>query len=323
MLITKLDALPIVHCRPSILRHNRWLLFFVLAIGVLGRPDLLVAQSVPNVENRNPQPIVIKNALVKLVETVGVPVEQSGVLVQLLVKEGQSVSQGESIARINSDALELNLEKARLEHELAKMNAEGDVDVQYSKKAFDVATSDLRRSEGANARVPNSVPLARLEKQKLERDRTELKLEQAKRDSRIALFKTHLTSHEIKLAKAELEKAETTSPITGLVVAVDKRIGEWVEASDVVCKIARMDRLQVEGSVPAEQAHRIASGTPVVVRFAYNWLQQKEFEGVIVFVSPESNPVNLNVQIRAEIPNTGAGLSAGLRGDILIYSPTR
>ena len=118
--------------------------------------------------------IVVEKALVKVSETADVPAEQSGVLFNLAVREGQVVKAGETIARINSDSLTLKLKRARLEHELAKMAAASDVDLQYSKKSFDVAISDLRRSQQANARVPNSVPDAKLEKQQLERDRARI-----------------------------------------------------------------------------------------------------------------------------------------------------
>ena len=265
--------------------------------------------------------ILIEKALVKLLETAQVPAEQSGELIKV-VKEGQVVREGETIARIKSDSLELKLERARFEHELAKKLAESRVDLEYSKKSFDVAISDLRRSQQANARVPNSVPAGRLEKQQLERDRAKLKLEQAKRDLEVAAFRTNLTSNDIKAAQVELEKVQIKAPMTGMVVAVDKHVGEWVEASQPVCKIVRTDRLRMEGFVTAEEASKIRNGMPVKVRFLQPWLVEKkgdwQVEGVLMFVSPEANPVNLQVQVWVEIPNTDGALSAGLRGDIVI-----
>ncbi|MFK7768036.1 MAG: efflux RND transporter periplasmic adaptor subunit [Mariniblastus sp.] len=266
--------------------------------------------------------ILIEKALVKISETGNVPAENSGVITKLLVAEGQQVKAGEVIAQINSDALTLRLERARFEHELAKMAAESQVDFEYSKKSFEVAMSDLRRSQQANMRVSNSVPEAKLEKQQLERDRAELKLEQAKRDLETAAYRTKITSNEIKAAQAELEKTQIKASMSGLVVAVEKRKGEWVDSSQTVCKIVRTDRLKMEGFITAEEASLVRNGMSVRVRFAQPWLAAKkgdwQTQGKLVFISPEANPVNLLVQVWVEIPNADGSLSAGLRGDIAI-----
>jgi len=228
------------------------------------------------------------------------------------------VSAGELVAKVKDDSLLLNLERARLEHELAKMAAESRVDVQYSQKSFDVAVSDLRRSESANARVPNSVAQSKLEKQGLEKDRTELKLEQARRDLEMAAFRTRLTSSNIQLAQSELAKATLKSPMSGLVVSVEKRIGEWVEASNVICKIVRTDRLWIQGLLPAELTAKIAVGTPVEIEFSHDWIEVKTVPGKIVYISPEANVISSMVQVRAEFANDQAKVPTGLKGDIVI-----
>ena len=264
------------------------------------------------------QPIRIKSAIVSIAESVDLPAERSGVLVELKVAPGQTVTKGQLVAKVKDDGLSLQLEHARLEHELAKMAAESKVDLLYSQKSYDVAVSDLRRSENANLRVPNSVPQAKLEKQGLEKDRTELKLEQARRDLEMAAFRTQLTSSTIKMAQADLAKTKVTAPMSGLVVAVEKRVGEWVEASNVVCTVVRTDRLWIQGLLPAQQAAKIAVGTPVQIEFQQDWVQSKRVAGEIVFVSPEVNPINGMVQVRAEFPNDRARVPTGLKADIVI-----
>ena len=262
--------------------------------------------------------IRIRSAIVSIAESVDLPAEQSGVLVELDVAPGQEVTAGQLIAKVKDDSLSQKLEHARLEHELAKMAAESRVDLLYSQKSYDVAVSELRRSENANLRVPNSVPVAKLEKQGLEKDRTELKLEQARRDVEMAAYRTRLTSSGIKLAQAELIKTNVTAPISGLVVAVEKQVGEWVEVSNIVCKIVRTDRLWIQGLLPAQQAAKIAVGTPVQIEFKQDWVETRKVAGKIVFVSPEANTINGMVQVRAEFANDQARVPAGLKADIVI-----
>ncbi|MDG1875391.1 MAG: HlyD family efflux transporter periplasmic adaptor subunit [Mariniblastus sp.] len=292
---------------------------FRISVGILllwGVADIARAQT-----PASPDGIVIKGALISIVQSVEIPVEQAGVIVEVNVKAGQELKRGDLVARVKDDSLLLKLSRARLEHDLAKMAAASEVDVKYSQKSFDVAVSDLKRSEKANMRVPNSVPAAKLEKQQLERDRTELKLEQAKRDLSIAVYRTQVTSNEIKLAQSELEKTTIKSPLNGLVVSVEKQVGEWVELSDVVCNVVRTDRLQIEGPLQAQLARQINVGTPVKIRLLPDWIGAKEVEGEIVFISPVANPINSMVQVRAEFDNSTAKVPAGLKADIVVQFP--
>ena len=303
----------------SKIQSNRLHRFLALAIAVLMiHAWFLSGSSLGQIASSANGTMRIKSAIVEIAESVDIPAEQSGVLVQLKVQPGQRVSAGELVAKVKDDALLLQLERARLEHELAKMAAESRVDIQYSKKSFDVAVSDLRRSENANARVPNSVAQSKLEKQGLEKDRTELKLEQARRDLEMAAFRTRLTSSNIQLAQSELAKATLKSPMSGLVVSVEKRIGEWVEASNVVCKIVRTDRLWIQGLLPAQQTAKISVGTPVQIEFSQDWVELKTVPGKIVYISPEANAISGMVQVRAEFANDQAKVPTGLKADIVI-----
>lgn len=262
--------------------------------------------------------IEIKSALVSIAESVEIPVERAGILVAVNAKTGQSVQLGQLIAKVKDASALLTLDRARHEHELAKMAAASEVDLQYSKKSYDVAVADVQRSEQANLRVANSVPTARLEKQKLERDRTELKLQQARRDLEMAAYRTRSTSNEIQAAQLELAKTEMKSPMAGLVVSIEKRVGEWVDASEVICKVVRTDRLRIEGMLHAKDARRIKVGMPVKVRFIKEWASSGPASGEVVFISPDANPVNSMVQVRAEFANDVAKIPAGIKADIVI-----
>ncbi len=269
--------------------------------------------------SQNSGTIRIQSALVSIAESVDVPAEQSGVLVELNVEAGQTVDAGTLVARVKDDTLALKLDHARLEHELAKMAAESRVDLLYSQKSYDVAVSDLRRSESANTRVPNSVTVSKLEKQGLERDRAELKLEQAQRDLKMAAYRTRLTSSNIQMAQSELAKTKMNAPMSGLVVDVKKRVGEWVEASEVVCTVVRTDRLWIQGLLPAQQAVRISVGDPVEIQFSQDWVQLKKVPGKIVYISPEANAVNGMLQVRAQFANDQTKVPTGLKADIVIH----
>ena len=263
----------------------------------------------------NGSPVVIKNSLVTLSKSVNVPVEQAGVLTELLVREGQLVKRGQLIGKLDDSDLLLQIERAETEKQIAVMAAESQIDIEYARKSRDVASADLRRSEQANLRVANTVSVAKIARQTLERDRTMLQLQKAERDYRIAGLKAQLAQKDIDVARSQLRKTQVLSPAGGMVVAVKSEPGEWVEPSQTLITVVRVDRLRVEGFVKAETARLVKVGMPVEVKFKEDWVSDK-FTGKIVFVNPEANPHNMTIQIWAEIENTNQVLLPGLRGDI-------
>ncbi len=261
--------------------------------------------------------VVIPSALVKIAHICEVPVEQAGVLAEVLVREGRSVKRGELIARLADTDYQLELERAKLELQISKAAAVSDVDVEYARKSLEVATADLNRSEQANARVENSIPQSRIEKQRLERERTRLQLKKAIQDLEAANWNAELAENKVRQVEWQLAKTQIQSPVEGMISAVEKRAGEWVEPSQTVVRIVQVDRLQVEGFVPVSLARKIKPDMPVKVQFDYDWFEQP-VDGKILFINPEANPMNLNLQVWVEVENSDRRLVPGMRGTILI-----
>jgi RND family efflux transporter MFP subunit len=227
------------------------------------------------------------------------------------------VARGELIGRLKDGELKNRRDRAQLDLQIAKMTADSGVDVEYAQKSYRLAEAELQRAEQANARVTNSIPLARIEKMRLEKERTRLQLEQAERESRIVGLRSKLVEHEVRMTELQLAQSVIRAPVAGVVVSVEAHAGEWVQPSQTLVTIVGVDRLKIEGFVSAEQANSIRVGMPVKVAFSQNWIN-RTVPGKIVFVGPEANPVNLNVQVWVELENVDGKLMPGLRGDVLI-----
>lgn len=254
----------------------------------------------------------INSAIIKIIDSVNVPAELSGVISDLGYREGQMVKTGDELARINSDELELRLKKAEIENRISKSTAESNVDVLFAQKSLEVSSNRVSRSRRSNDKVPGVVPAAKLEEQQLEMHRDQLRIEQAARDQKIATMKTELASTDVQLTKLLLDKSVIRSPIDGMVVAVEAKPGEWLQPGETVIKIVRMDRLKVEGFVPANIASQMRIGDPALAVVNQEWLKNETFPGKVVFINPEANPVNANVQIWIEIENRDMKLIPGL-----------
>ena len=262
--------------------------------------------------------IRLSKAIVKAPPSIKVPGLRAGLLTVVEIHEGMRVSQGQFLAQTDPVELELDLEQSKLDHQLAQMNANNDTDKQYYEKSLVVATAEVNRAIAANARVSNSVPVAKLEKQRLEQERATLQLQQANRQLQIAQFRTRLTQSQIKSAEVKVAKTKIVSPVNGLVVSVAKQAGEWLEQSETVCEIVSTDRLRVEGYATVAQAAQIKTGMDASVEFSQPWIRSKRIAGTVTFVAPTANPLNLLVPIWVEIDNHDQEIIAGVSGDLII-----
>jgi multidrug resistance efflux pump len=262
--------------------------------------------------------IVLKSAIVKTAPALKVPGRQAGLLTQMVVKEGMRIQQGQFIAQVDSAEFELDLAQSLLDHKLAQMDAANTIDRQYFEKSVVVETAEYDRAVAANRRVANSVPLSKLEKHRLEKERAVLQLQQSIKQLEIAEFRTQLTKSKIETAKMKIDRTQIVAPCTGLVVGISKQAGEWVNQSETICEIVSTDKLRLEGLATAKQASQIRSGMSATVDFHQPWLPYKQLTGVVTFVAPAANPVNLQVPVWIEIDNPDNKIVAGLTGDIEI-----
>jgi macrolide-specific efflux system membrane fusion protein len=267
---------------------------------------------------KNSETVLIESAIVKLIDSVQVPTELPGVISELRYREGQMVKVGEVIARIKCNDLSLKLQRAEIEDRIARSAAENDIDVRFAEKSLEVSSAKVARSIDSNQRVPGVVPLGRIEEEQLVAHRDRLRVEQASRDLKVAEMHAELARTDVQLSTLLLEKASILAPIDGMVVAVEHKPGEWVEPGETIVKIVRMDRLKIEGFVPASIANQIRIGDPATAVVDQPWLQDTEFAGKVLFINPEANPVNSKVQVWVEVENSGLRLIPGLEAVLTI-----
>ena len=309
--------------KPHAFKYCAFLILATLLISI-GTQRLVAQTNIPPAASTqlatpaDQNAIRLAGAIVKAPPSIKVPGLQAGLLTGVQIHEGLRVTQGQFLAQVDPTELQLDLEQSKLDHQLAQMNANNDTDKQYYEKSLVVAAAEVNRSIAANSRVNNSVPVAKLEKQRLEQERSTLQLQQANRQLEIAQFRTRLTLSQIKSAEAKLAKTKIVSPVNGLVVSVAKQAGEWLEQSEIVCEIVSTDRLRVEGFATVAQAAQIKTGMAAAVEFNQPWIKSKRIDGTVTFVAPTANPLNLQVPVWVEIDNRDHQIIAGVNGDLII-----
>ncbi len=259
--------------------------------------------------------IVVKPAVVTLLEEVETPAQEAGVLRELTVKPQDVVRQGETIATI--DSTDANLEKQRAEAALdvAQKKVANDVKVRLAKKDLELATQEYERAKLTNQTVRRSVTAAELAKKLLEKEKAVLSVEDAENDLAVANEELRLAKADVLLAERKVQRFKIVAPLAGVVVKVRRRKGEWVEPGEAVLRLIRIDTLQVEGFLLNHQLKPGLTGAKVAFQPDNS---EDVLPGKLIFVSPESNPADGRVRIAAEIDNRKRLLRAGMRGVLWI-----
>ena len=269
---------------------------------------------------------VLERCLVSLVEEAKVPAREPGVLVELKVREGATIRRGDVIAKIDDDQPQMEKRKAKAEHDQAVAKAESDVDVRYSVAAELVAEAEHKKALESHAKVPGSVTEVERARLMLNERKSELQIEQAELERRMAALAAASKGVELEAAENAIERRLIKSPLDGVVVQIFPHQGEWMQPGDPLARVVRADKLRVEGYVDSSRfGPEEVRDRPVTVEVKLADDRKETFAGRIVFTSPlvESGG---DYRVFAEVENRqapGSGqwlLRAGQTARMTIHS---
>ncbi len=269
---------------------------------------------------------VLERCLVSLIQEAKVPAREAGVLDELLAREGDVVKRGDLIARIDDNQPQMERRKAKAEHDQAVAKAESDVDVRYAVAAEKVAQVEYEKAAESDRKVPGSVTRVELNRLQLNEQKSELQIEQAQLERKVAEMAAISKGVEVDAAENSIERRLIKSPLDGVVVQVFPHQGEWMQPGDPLARVVRTDMLRVEGYVDSSRWNpEQVRDRPVTVEVALAGGRRETFKGRIVFTSPivESGG---DYRVFAEVENRqaeGSGqwlLRAGQTATMTIHS---
>jgi multidrug efflux pump subunit AcrA (membrane-fusion protein) len=267
--------------------------------------------------------IEVPSMLIRIDEQVEVPAREAGVLAAVNVHEGQMIEKGASIAQIEDDEARIAAERAKIEMDIAKSNAENDVGVRFAKKSREVVEAELRRAKEALDRYAKSISASEMDHLRLLVDKSKVEIEQAEHEFRVADFTQRIKATDYQAAQQAVNRRKITAPLGGEVVQVPRHRGEWVKPGDSVVRIVRLDNLRAEGFLSSRYLSPNLDGHKVKLIVDLPGEPAAEFSGKIVFVDPEIDPVNAQIHIRVEVDNQGLKLRPGMRAKMQLEVPRR
>jgi membrane fusion protein (multidrug efflux system) len=216
----------------------------------------------------------------------------SGSVLQTYADQGQAVSAGTVLARIDATGIQDAYTSARA----ALVSA---------RNAADVAAHDLAR----NQKLLAAGAIA-------ERD-----IEQSKRASIAAQAALEDANSRLATAEKAYRSTTVTAPFGGVVSERPVSAGDVVQPGTPLFTVVDPSSMRLEASVPAEQLSLIRVGVPVV--FTVSGYPGREFVGHIIRINPTADPTTRQVRIYVSIPNAGRTLVGGLFANGRMSSATK
>jgi multidrug efflux pump subunit AcrA (membrane-fusion protein) len=270
---------------------------FAVTPGATQRPAI-TARTPPT-----PGAVVIAHALVSVIDDVEVPAQENGLLLGMNVSEGALVKKDDLLAQIDDREAKLKRYAAEVEREAALAKASDDIEVRFAQASLEVANAEVSSSETINSKTPGLVPATEIRRLRLTKRRAELQIDKSKLDLGVAKMTAEVHDAAVKNAEHTIERRRILSPMDGEVIARLKERGEWVNAGEPVLRVIRMDRLKVEGLLPAADFNPDELiERPVLIDVELAHGRKAQFEGKITYISPLVTAGN-KYRVRAEVAN--------------------
>ena len=258
------------------------------------------------------------SAVLQIIEKTEVPATSSGPIRELLVKQGDIVKPDQVLATIENSSASIALRESVLEFEIAKSKAASTLDIDFARKSLDVAKVDLRRAQESNQQYDGVVSDREMDRLRLLVEKSNAELAKIKFDKTVLQLQQKLKRTAVDKRELELGQHRIKTKSGGQIVEIAKREGEWVNLSDTVIHVARLDKLRVEEYLPAEQADSQLLNAEASFSIVVSAKEEKLATGKVVYVNPEINPLNSTVMVWVEFDNRKLNLRPGMKGKISI-----
>ncbi|WP_066505778.1 efflux RND transporter periplasmic adaptor subunit [Abyssisolibacter fermentans] len=261
---------------------------------------------------------------------------------EILVKEGDKVSKGDILAKLDTKNLKLNTKTAEINLEIQKNTLKKlleEVDTYKLEKNVENAKNTY---ENALTKYQNSKQLheaGAISETQLDADYTayvsasssyeiaKKDLEDAKNPNNnveIIAQKKKIEIEELNLQeqKNAIEKSNIKSTLDGTIVTNNAKIGVSASTVSPLFIIDNMDVLQISASISEFDVNNIGIGQKV--KITGDAFKNSEFEGVVSYIAPSANVrqtstgVETNVKIKIDIINPTNELKPGFSADITI-----
>jgi RND family efflux transporter MFP subunit len=205
----------------------------------------------------------------------------AGEVLEMTVREGQTVHRGEMLARIDTrnlkaqlESQQASLEKARADLSLAKLNRDNSkamLDEHYiSQNAYDTADSTYQ-ADLATERVAEA---------------------------------------QMRLAQIAWEDAVVKAPFDGIVAARLAQPGEKVNIDGSLMTLVDLSNMELQAPAPASEIPGVKVGQ--IAHFHVGGFAERQFEGRVERINPMTEQSSRSIMVYLSVANPDGALKGGM-----------
>jgi HlyD family secretion protein len=286
----------------------------------------LVAITVAGLKERPPPPVEVQVGSAKRAPitrtvtgagkvqpatTVKISSSLSGDLVELTVKEGDQVTRGQVLGRLDRRRFEANVRQAQAGQSAAKSDvATAMVEVERTSREYERVQGLAVKGLSSQAEVESAQSAL------------------AGANARVVALKDRVSQQQAVLDEAQnnLQKTTLISPIDGTVIECNREVGERVRGSDfnedVVMSLAALASMEVKFEVGEHEVVHLAIGQKAEVKV--DALDAQRFDGTVTEIAQkaliraqgteqETTSFPITVALTSRPPGVMPGMSAEVR----------
>lgn len=227
----------------------------------------------------------------KTIEDVILSPKRSGIIKNILVKEGDRVRRGQVLVQLDDVDARLQVERA--------------------EAMLKQAITTLETDQNTLTRYQRLLEMKVIPQQTYDDLKLRVKLDEVRLD---------LAKTELDMAKQNLLDHQIVSPIDGVVDLKMAALGEHVNVApkDQIMRIVQMDPLELEFPIPENKVGGIGIGSRI--QFTLKAFPRETFLGTIHYISPTVDPVTRNVKMKARVKNPVYRLKPGFFAEVTIQT---
>lgn len=309
---------------------------------------LLVAAFLGGCGNHHDSVIDASGTLEAVEVNVGAKV--SGQLDRLLVQEGSTVNQGDTIAVLDHSTLALQWKQAYAGEELAEaqyqllVNGARSEDLRSAEEAVRQTQATLSNAQDDYERMKDLFASKSVSRKQFDDAESRYKVSQAQHvtaEQNLEKLKKFARPEDLSAAKARLDQAKANAdllatqlsyaailaPVPGVITHKPIEVGELVSTGSTVVTISQLSTLNLMIYVGESDLGKVKLGSPADV--VIDTYPDRNFAAKVIYISPiaEFTPKNIQTKedrtklvfgVKLEVNNAEGILKAGMPADAYV-----
>lgn len=222
-----------------------------------------------------------------------VAASDTGIVASIDVKEGDRVQKDQILGTLDQKLLNATLEIAEKS--------------RSAKGKINSAQADIRMKTDRAAKLAQLLTREHASQEEVDRSLVEKDVAEAQL---LAVQEELLVrSLEYDRIKIQIEQRIVRSPIDGVVVKVNRDVGEFVSGNDpVIATVVQLDPLIATYSIPSVFMKEIKAEAPVDIRIGEG---KSTVQGTVDYISPVTDAQSGTIQVKVKVPNPNNNFRSG------------